>query len=500
MGDAGQGELARRVVRQAAAATVVANLGGAAVVFALLYWVMPLPDIDDADAAKLTNAIVFLAFLAVAVPVGTVWSLRLFRPVGAWLSGGEPAGADDQRRALTAPIRQLLPIVVLWLAGGALFVVLNAHFAWRLALIVGITAALGAAATATLGYLLDERIMRPVAARALRDGPPDRLAAPGVRERIALTWALCTGVPVLGLTLIGVAQLAGTVEASGDRLAATAMALGGIALAVGLAAMALTARSVADPLRGMREAVAAVQRGDTDVEVPVYDGSEVGLLQAGFNQMVSGLREREHLRDLFGRQVGEDVAREALERGTELGGEVRDVAALFIDLVGSTELAHERPPTEVVELLNELFCVVVEVVGEHGGFVNKFEGDAALCLFGAPLPREDACADALAAAREMRARLREELPDVDVGIGVSAGPAVVGNVGAAERFEYTAIGDPVNEAARLTELAKERPGRVVASGAAVDAAGDEEAGRWREDGEEALRGRSTVTRLAVPRG
>ena len=105
----------------------------------------------------------------------------------------------------------------------------------------------------------------------------------------------------------------------------------------------------------MRRAVAEVGEGRTDVEVRVSDGGEIGLLQAGFNRMVAGLRERERLRDLFGRQVGEDVAAAALERGVELGGEERDVAVLFIDLAGSTALASERPPAEVVAVLNAFF-------------------------------------------------------------------------------------------------------------------------------------------------
>jgi adenylate cyclase len=249
----------------------------------------------------------------------------------------------------------------------------------------------------------------------------------------------------------------------------------------------------------VRRALDDVRVGRDDVELRVYDGSEIGRLQAGFNQMVTGLRERERLRDLFGRQVGEDVARAALEGGTELGGEARDVAALFVDLVASTELAARREPHEVVELLNAFFRVVVEVVGCHGGFVNKFEGDAALCVFGAPLERPDAPADALAAARELRDRLHAELPHCDFGIGVSWGRAVAGNIGAAERFEYTVIGDAVNEAARLTELAKRRDGRILASGAALAAAGDGEAEHWTLDGEVTLRGRGAATALAVPR-
>ena len=243
-----------------------------------------------------------------------------------------------------------------------------------------------------------------------------------------------------------------------------------------------------------------MSRGDLDVAVPVDDGSEVGRLQAGFNGMVAGLREREQLRDLYGRQVGADVAREALERGIELGGETREVSALFVDVVGSTQLAHRESPERVVALLNEFFHVVVAEVHGWGGMVNKFEGDAALCVFGAPVPQEDHAARALSCARALRTRIDELDGGLDAAIGVACGTVVAGNVGAETRFEYTVIGDPVNEAARLTELAKQHDERLLASGDAVDCAGGEEAACWALDGEVTLRGRECPTRVAAPRG
>jgi adenylate cyclase len=130
--------------------------------------------------------------------------------------------------------------------------------------------------------------------------------------------------------------------------------------------------------------------------------------------------------------------------------------------------------------------------------VNKFEGDAALCVFGAPVTRENPTADALRAARALAERVARELPEVDFGIGISAGTAVAGNVGAEHRFEYTVIGDPVNEAARLAELAKHRPGRVLASDAALDRAPTAESDGWNVTGAAILRGRSAPTRLGQP--
>jgi adenylate cyclase len=234
--------------------------------------------------------------------------------------------------------------------------------------------------------------------------------------------------------------------------------------------------------------------------VKVDDAGEVGVLQAGFNRMAHGLRERERLRDLFGRHVGEDVARQALERDdVALGGETRDAAVLFVDVIGSTRLAATHDPAAVVARLNEFFAIVVDCVSLHGGWVNKFEGDAALCVFGAPTPHPDAAGSALASGRALRFRLDGELSGIEAAIGVSAGEVVAGNVGAAERFEYTVIGDPVNEAARLTELAKTTAGKLLASEAALERAGAAERERWRTGRTELLRGRSRPTRLAEPR-
>jgi adenylate cyclase len=239
-----------------------------------------------------------------------------------------------------------------------------------------------------------------------------------------------------------------------------------------------------------------VGEGRLDVTVPVYDASEVGQLQSGFNVMVRGLRERDRLRDLFGRQVGDDVARLALEEGVQLGGETREVAVLFVDIVGSTSLALSMDPQEVVQRLNAFFAVVIDVVTAYGGWVNKFEGDGALCVFGAPVTRPGFTTSALTAARILAERLAA-LP-VEAAIGVSAGTVVAGHVGAETRFEYTVIGDPVNAAARLTELAKTAAGGVLADADVVAAAAPEEAACWVAGDQLTLRGRDRPTRLAHP--
>src|SRR5205814_229054 len=213
--------------------------------------------------------------------------------------------------------------------------------------------------------------------------PPTRAVMPGVATRMVLAWSCGTAVAVLGAALVAAEFLAAGTT-SPRRLAVTVLFLCSAALLAGLATSVFAARSVADPLESIRLALAEVEAGNTEITVPVYDGNEVGLLQAGFNSMVVGLRERERIRDLFGRHVGEDVARQALARGMRLGGETREAAVLFVDLVGSTRIAATQDPAVVVGTLNRLFAIVVEVVTGHGGWVNKFEGDAALCVFGPP--------------------------------------------------------------------------------------------------------------------
>jgi adenylate cyclase len=161
-------------------------------------------------------------------------------------------------------------------------------------------------------------------------------------------------------------------------------------------------------------------------------------------------------------------------------------------------LVAGRPATEVVDLLNRFFAVIVEEVDRHHGFVNKFEGDGALAVFGAPNRLDRPEDEALAASRAIVRRIRAEVPECEAGLGVASGQAVAGNVGAKERFEYTVIGEPVNEAARLCELSKTTPGHLLASSDTVDSASEGERGHWTLGDTVTLRGLDEPTRLALP--
>ncbi len=320
--------------------------------------------------------------------------------------------------------------------------------------------------------------------------------APGVRARLLLMWTVCTALPGVAIALLLIMRSRNWIidESTPIELALLVLAL--VAVILGLRAMILVSISISDPVGEVVAAMADVEHGRIDRTIDVYEWSEIGRLQSGFNRMVAGLRERDRLRDLFGRHVGEEVVRRAVQENESLSGDEREVAVLFVDLVGSTQLSAAREPHEVAEILNDFFRIVVAAVDDRHGLINKFQGDAALAIFGAPLRTDDPASAALATARALGEELRR-LP-VDFGIGVSAGPVFAGNIGAENRYEYTVIGDAVNESARLADLAKEHDGRVLCSGAAVSRAGEAECALWRAQGSEVLRGRAEPTRISAP--
>ena len=203
----------------------------------------------------------------------------------------------------------------------------------------------------------------PVAVAALRGGVPEKLRRTRRHPAAGADLAAVHRRAAAGHRAGGGGRKFSLLHASAGRRCSTrSCCWRSPRWCIGLASTLLVAMSIADPLRQLRWALVEVQRGNYNAHMQIYDASELGLLQAGFNDMVRDLSERQRLRDLFGRYVGEDVARRALERGTELGGQERDVAVLFVDLVGSTQLAATRPPAEVVSLLNEFFRVVVDTV------------------------------------------------------------------------------------------------------------------------------------------
>lgn len=483
-----------------AALSVLANAIPGAALFLYLQYVLPgSGHVADPGRAHAVMGVLFALYLIAVVVVGALDGIRAFGPILRWLAEDRPATADEQLRILHQPVSRALAAFSYWAAAAVVFGVAQALLGYPgrrvVAVVVGIL--LAAISVTALTALLIERLLRPVVRHALAGSLPARPFGIRVLTRLLLGWAFGSAVPLVGLLLVLIDQPAGGLP----NLALPVGLLCGAALLSGFTIITGAARAVADPLQTIRLALERVEAGDLSVELPVDDGSEVGQLQAGVNRMVHGLRQRHQLEDLFGRYVGEEVADQALDRGLGLGGERAEATILFVDLIGSTSMAANLAPEEVVRTLNAYFAAVVDAVQGEGGWVNKFEGDGALCVFGPPGHRPDHAAAALRAACRMYtqvAKAAEEHPRLVAAVGISTGHVVAGTIGSTERFEYTVIGDPVNEAARLTDLAKGRDVRVLASRATVEAAGVDQGGGWHPVGEVILRGRTHPTRLYAP--
>jgi adenylate cyclase len=318
--------------------------------------------------------------------------------------------------------------------------------------------------TCTLIVLWAERALRDVMAAALESGVPKEPVGPGVSARVVLAWALATGIPLFGVVLVAAAVLLGT-DLSAERLAATSIFLGTIGLGVGLLAIWIAGRSIADPVESVRAALSEVERGNLEAEVEVSQGSEVGLLGAGFNRMVEGLRERERIREAFGTYVDREVAEHILREGTALEGEEVEVTMLFLDIRGFTTFAERLSAPEVVTTLNRLFERIVPIIHAHRGHVDKYVGDGLLAVFGAPRRQEDHADQALAAGLEIAVAVRDEFAnELSVGVGLNSGTVVAGNVGGGGRLEFSVIGDAVNVAARVESATRQTGDWVLIAG------------------------------------
>ncbi|MDT5189627.1 MAG: adenylate cyclase [Mycobacterium sp.] len=450
---------------------------------------------DASNLLTARNLIALCGLVAVSATVGAVAGVLNMVPSFRWFAEGAEPTPAQQRAALSIATRQTLVQFGIWAASGVVFSLVNLHSGGGVAYVIGAAILVGGATTACLGYLITQRTLRPILAASMKTATATG-EMPGVLARLMITWVLFSALPTAGIALIVLARSNGWFVQKSAPVETPILVLAAVSLLLGFRAMVLVARSISDPVRDVVVAMTEVERGQSGAFVEVYEPSEIGHLQIGFNRMVAGLQEREQLRDLFGRHVGVDVARHALQQDS-LSGDVREVAVLFVDLVGSTTIAASRPPEAVAEILNDFFRIVVAAVDHRQGLINKFEGDAVLAVFGAPLGIEDPASAALATARALGAELKK-LPLVDFGIGVSAGPVFAGNIGAENRYEYTVIGDVVNEAARLADHAKDWHSRVLASGDAIARAQATERCHWVMRGSAALRGRSAVTELAEP--
>ncbi|AGB25440.1 family 3 adenylate cyclase [Mycobacterium sp. JS623] len=448
------------------------------------------------EATAATAVAVAVMALVVMLPGNQV-----FRIAQRWAAGLEVdrAGALDAtytwaRAALARslgfmPASAALLLIVVGAIAGASGVTLVQYG------ILG--AATGFAATLVTTHAFFEAAVRPIRA-ALAGDQPIGDGLPRARPTFATWLNLSTLGSLFWFAAMGVG-LGIVLDRSGDVPPAVLAVAIATTLALILGVPITVGTVVAPSLRPIRDLAAGTERvaaGDYTQRLPVVQDDDLGALSASFNRMQAGLAERQRLRAAFGTYVDPALAARLLEQGDDVfTGERREVTVMFVDVRDFTPFAEANTAEDTVARLNALFEIVVPAVVDAGGHVNKFLGDGALAVFGAPHDLANH-ADAAVNAGVLIQRLVAEQfgGDLRVGIGINTGVVIAGTIGGGSHLEFTLIGDTTNVAARVEQLTKTTGDVILLTEQTVDALASRPSG-LADRGSHALKGKSTAVQV-----
>lgn len=429
------------------------------------------------NADWLTFSLVMLLLNLISVG----WARAYGRSLSQWeqkLVTGLPATQlppEMARRAASYPLIVAAISLGLWIVAGLFFAqggltVVSTSATIFIRTFIGV-AIIGGFTVATLIFLWSDGLWREKLPAFLSAGSLKAMNAPRVtvRQRLVATFLLTGFVPLLVLAASArngaVSLMTPGVEPSEilSRLSITILFVVAVGLTSNLLLTVFTTRSLLRPLHSLTLAMNQVADGDLSPRVPITANDELGDLAHHFNDTLEKLSQSQRMRDLFGKYVSREVADRVLSEGADLGGETVAATALFADIRDFTALSERLPAQQVVDILNRYYTRMVDVIVAEGGMVNKFGGDSLLAIFGVPIGQPDHALRAVRAGWQMTRALAEfnaeqaamNLPQLTIGVGISSGEMVAGNIGGNERLEYTVIGDPVNLAARLESLTKE---------------------------------------------
>src|SRR5262250_1068698 len=429
-----------------------------------------------AGAVRVVDVVVSLVAFGALAGAGYILGRRWLEPLVSAPSNEEAArDAVVRHRAVLVPYAFASLTLVGWVLAGVIWGVIwptvTGGFNPRLSLrlFFGITVIAGTVAT-VFAFLTAEHYWRRAMPLFFPHGDvslvPSALRLP-VRLRLLGIFLLISIIPLTILGTLAYNRVQALLHVDPERAAALAGSLGPLILfivAVGLLAaigLALFAAS----------SVAAVGRGELDTRCPVVANDEIGAVAEGFNRMLEGLQEREHIRETFGRYVTREIRDEILAGRASFDGQLEEVTVLFADLRDFTPWVERTGPREVVHDLNEYFTEMEVAIRAERGLVLQYIGDEIEAVFGAPLRTPDHADRALAAALAMRAglaRLNERRAAAGKsplrnGIGIHSGTVLAGSIGSAERTTYALVGDAVNLASRIQGLNKELGTEILVS-------------------------------------
>jgi adenylate cyclase len=443
-------------------------------------------------------AVTVLATLAL-VFVDVLPGLGPARLVEQWAGGHEV----DRARALDATYIYARAVAVRAVLGNAVGVALLAIVVgviagasgWRLVQYAILGAAFGAAVNLDAVHSLVEATMRPIRVALAGDtGIGDSL--PRSRPTFA-AWSnlaiLATAFTfaVAGAMLAAVLDRAREVPVLAVVIACALTLFLAVPISAGLAFLPSLR-----PVRDLAEGTVRVAAGDYGQRLPVVQDDDLGALSASFNRMQAGLAERQRLQAAFGTYVDPALAARLLEQGDDIfTGERREVSVMFVDVRDFTPFAEANTAEDTVARLNALFEIVVPAVVDAGGHVNKFLGDGALAVFGAPNDLADHADAAVTAAVLIHRLVAERFGgELRIGIGINTGPVIAGTIGGAGKLEFTLIGDTVNVAARVEQLTKTTGDAILLTHQTVEALASRPPGLT-DRGSHALKGKSAAMQV-----
>jgi adenylate cyclase len=438
-----------------------------------------------ADSPVYRSFQIWLLPFAFVTPV--VLTLLYERPIRKFLNtayrdGGLPGTAPlaVQQRLLNEPFFQILLSFLIW----SLVAVLHSVLFWTigagpeaiqsgffLSLLTGLV-------TVCIEFFVLEFVLQRVLAPHLFPGG-NLSAVPGtiaisIRKRLVAMVAACNLVPFAAVLLsLDDHAAAQTPSEALAELKTSLFIMSVLFMGVGIHLAFLVSSNLTRPLREITRVLGEVRRGNLDTRVRVTSNDELGYTGDMINAMNEGLKERDWIKETFGKYVSEEIRDEILSGRLALEGEMKEASVLFADIRGFTRLVEKTPPPAVVKILNRYFARMESVIHSNEGLVLQYIGDEIEAVFGAPLHREEHPLLAVRAALGMRRGLvdlngelkQSGYPSLSHGIGIHTGRVLAASIGSPKRLSYALVGDTVNMAARLQELNKEYGTDILVSDA-----------------------------------
>ena len=425
-------------------------------------------------------------FLPLSFLVPIIWTIHYERPIRRYLKklyGNEPIsdelGLEARRKLLNEPFFLIALDLGIWLSAAVFYPLMHWIFdrgieAIRESFFMCFHTGL---ITTTVAFFVLEFIMqRRVIPVLFPEGGLHKLQGAiriRIRTRLIALLFACNLIPLISILL----ELHHLPQSNYDpalvlsQLQSSLVSQVFIFMAVGIWLSFLVSSNFTRPLQQIIGVLKRVRKGDFEGKVAVTSNDEIGYTGDAINEMTEGLKERDFIKDTFGKYVTREIRDEILSGDISLDGEVKSVTMLFADLRDFTRMVEMSDPKEVVKTINSYFKEMEEAIRTYSGLVVQYIGDEIEAVFGAPLFRKDHPELAVQAALEMKQRLRtvnrnlEERgkPPLSHGIGIHTGEVLAANIGSPNRLSYALVGDTVNTASRLQGLNKEFSTEIIIS-------------------------------------